>query len=93
MKVLITGITGFIGHHLGERLVNNGHEVLAIVRPTSKIAELSDNLRRNVKFYTCDENHTVMNIMSEICNQKQGGGWHSQCCLSLGDQFSERAQV
>ena len=67
MKILMTGITGFIGHHLGERLVNDGHEVFAIVRPTSKINELSENLRRNVKFFVYDNNNTVMDIITDIC--------------------------
>lgn len=63
----MTGITGFIGHHLGERLVNDGHEVYAIVRPTSKIDELSENLRHNVKFYVCDKDNTVLDILNEMC--------------------------
>ena len=63
----MTGITGFIGHHLGERLVNDGHEVYAIVRPTSKINELSDNLRRNVKFLTYDKDNTVLDIITDLC--------------------------
>lgn len=32
MKVLITGILGFIGSHLAEKLVDNGYEVYGIVR-------------------------------------------------------------
>lgn len=67
MKILMTGITGFIGHHLGERLVNDGHEVYAIVRPTSKIDELSENLRRNVKFYVYDKDNTVLDIITDLC--------------------------
>ena len=67
MKILMTGITGFIGHHLGERLVNDGHEVFAIVRPTSKIDELSENLRRNVKFHVYDKENTVLDIVTDLC--------------------------
>lgn len=67
MKILMTGITGFIGHHLGERLVNDGHEVYAIVRPTSKIDELSENLRRNVKFHVYDKDNTVLDIITDLC--------------------------
>ena len=67
MKVLMTGITGFIGHHLAERLVNDGHEVFAIVRPTSKINELSENLQRNVKFLINDENRTILDIVTDLC--------------------------
>jgi nucleoside-diphosphate-sugar epimerase len=32
MKILITGITGFIGKHLSRRLVNDGYDVYAVVR-------------------------------------------------------------
>lgn len=32
MRVLVTGITGFIGHKLGERLVKEGHQIVALVR-------------------------------------------------------------
>ncbi|MBR4152126.1 MAG: NAD-dependent epimerase/dehydratase family protein [Selenomonadaceae bacterium] len=67
MKILMTGITGFIGHHLGERLVNDGHEVHAIVRPTSKVNELSENLRRNVRFHVYDKDNTVLNIVTDLC--------------------------
>ncbi len=67
MKILMTGITGFIGHHLAERLINDGHEVYAIVRPTSKIDELSDNLRRNVQFHVYDKDNTVLDIITDLC--------------------------
>lgn len=67
MKILMTGITGFIGHHLGERLVKDGHEVHAIVRPTSKVNELSDNLRRNVQFHVCDKGNSVSDIVYNLC--------------------------
>lgn len=32
MKILVTGATGFIGSHLVERLVGDGHKVIAFVR-------------------------------------------------------------
>jgi len=32
MKYLITGITGFLGPHLANKLVNEGHEVYGLVR-------------------------------------------------------------
>lgn len=35
MKVLVTGAGGFIGSHVVEALINNGHEVIALVRYTS----------------------------------------------------------
>ena len=35
-KVLITGIAGFVGSHLAELLLAEGHEVYGLVRPRSK---------------------------------------------------------
>ena len=32
MRILVTGITGFIGQKLGERLAQEGHEIVALVR-------------------------------------------------------------
>src|SRR5688500_16952938 len=33
MKVLVTGATGFVGHHLARALAAEGHSVRALVRP------------------------------------------------------------
>ena len=40
MKAVVFGGTGFIGSHAAEQLVRAGHEVTAVVRPTSKTAFL-----------------------------------------------------
>lgn len=40
MKCLVTGATGFTGGHLARRLVANGHQVRALVRPGSNTAPL-----------------------------------------------------
>lgn len=40
MRFLVTGATGFIGGHLAERLVSEGHEVQALVRSPSKAGRL-----------------------------------------------------
>lgn len=51
MRVLVTGGAGFIGSHLADRLINNGHEV-------SVVDDLSGGFKRNlnseVKFYNVD---------------------------------------
>lgn len=40
MKVLVTGANGFLGSWLTRALVNEGHEVSILVRPTSNLSEL-----------------------------------------------------
>ena len=37
MKILLTGATGFIGSHLAQRLVAEGHELAILVRPSSSL--------------------------------------------------------
>src|SRR3990167_48232 len=42
MRYIVTGAAGFLGSHLTERLINDGHEVLAVDNN-------NDNIRRNLK--------------------------------------------
>src|SRR5262245_4380662 len=42
MRVLVTGATGFLGHHVVERLGREGHEAVALVRPTSDTRRLGE---------------------------------------------------
>jgi nucleoside-diphosphate-sugar epimerase len=41
-RILITGATGFIGSHLAELLVNDGHDVTCLKRKTSSLKWLKD---------------------------------------------------
>ncbi|MDD3776880.1 MAG: NAD-dependent epimerase/dehydratase family protein [Actinomycetota bacterium] len=41
MKALVTGATGFIGSHVAEKLIKEGFEVRALVRPESNLSNLS----------------------------------------------------
>jgi len=40
MKLLVTGASGFLGSHLCHRMTAEGHEVRALVRPTSDLSRL-----------------------------------------------------
>ena len=44
MKILLTGATGFIGHHLLATLIQAGHQVTACVRNPAKLAQLVDDI-------------------------------------------------
>jgi dihydroflavonol-4-reductase len=44
MKYFITGATGFIGTHLVDRLVENGHEVIALTRDRSNAEHLPESV-------------------------------------------------
>ncbi len=44
MKVLVTGASGFVGTHLCERLLKDGHEVFALVRSPKKFDLKHDKL-------------------------------------------------
>ena len=41
-KVLVTGATGFTGWNLSRRLIQEGEQLVAFVRPTSQINNLLD---------------------------------------------------
>lgn len=47
MKILLTGASGFIGSHVARSLIHDGHEIHALLRPssdTSLIADILPNL-------------------------------------------------
>ncbi|HUV77818.1 MAG TPA: NAD-dependent epimerase/dehydratase family protein [Desulfobacterales bacterium] len=62
MKVFVTGATGFIGSHLVKRLVQDGHNITCLVRPTSKIEPLK-TLGVNLIFGDVTKKDTVVEGM------------------------------
>ena len=53
MKVLITGITGFVGAHLAELSLKRGHKVFGTYRYRSQFADASRFVQR-IKLFDCD---------------------------------------
>src|SRR5436190_9265102 len=53
MKVLLTGATGFIGSHLARLLVSGGHQVTAIIKPSTPRWRITD-LVNAIDIIECD---------------------------------------
>ena len=55
MKVLITGILGFVGSHLAERLVDSGYEVSGVVRRVAnRNMEVIGNIAKDITLVSGD---------------------------------------
>ena len=52
MKVAVSGATGFIGKHVVSRLLEHGHEVIAVCRDKSRAKSMS--WFDKVEFVFCD---------------------------------------
>lgn len=66
-KVFITGATGFVGSHIARRMVKEGYEVHALVRPRSDTWRIRDVESRLVK-HTGDltDRESLQRMMQEI---------------------------
>jgi GDP-4-dehydro-6-deoxy-D-mannose reductase len=53
MKVLITGIAGFVGSHLAELLLKNGDEVFGICLACESLENI-EKIRKNLQLFNCD---------------------------------------
>ena len=63
MKILITGANGFVGSHLCEKLIKEGHFVFALVRSPSKFKILPSE---NMKVIKGDLDQEILEWMNEI---------------------------
>jgi len=63
-KVLITGITGFVGSHLSEFLLKSNYQVFGTARPRSKTENI-DHLRSKIKLFDADilDSHSIYEVV------------------------------
>jgi GDP-4-dehydro-6-deoxy-D-mannose reductase len=66
-KALITGITGFVGSHLGEHLLEEDLEVYGTVRWRSKTENI-DHIKRKLKLKQADmrDSHSLELVLNEV---------------------------
>lgn len=67
MKILITGITGFVGSHLAEYCLKNGDDVYGTIRSHHLGDELErvKDIRKSIKLYECNlmNRSSVFNVI------------------------------
>jgi len=64
-KILVTGVAGFLGSHLAEKLADKGHQVVGIDNMTGGY---KDNVPKNIKFFEfdCCNLEKMNNVMKNI---------------------------
>jgi len=63
MKILVTGVAGFLGSHLSKKLIENNHEVIGI--DNLKGGDRC-NIPRKVRFYLKDTANFRDNVMFNL---------------------------
>ena len=61
MKVLITGVAGFLGSHLSQKLAESGHQIIGV---DNMMGGYEDNVPKNIEFFNydcCD-----LNLMKKV---------------------------
>ncbi|WPU91740.1 NAD-dependent epimerase/dehydratase family protein [Mucilaginibacter sabulilitoris] len=64
-KVLLTGVTGFLGSHTAIQLLNKGYEVIGTVRAKNRI-----NSIRNVIAAHTDQNHKLSFVVADLSDKE-----------------------
>ena len=65
MKILITGVAGFLGSHLSQKLSDLGHEIVGV---DNMIGGYKDNIPKNIKFFDfdCCDLKKMKSIMKKV---------------------------
>ena len=85
MRVLVTGATGFVGGHLVKRLLSERHEVHLVVRPSTDLDTVKDDLHRLVSH----RHNTTTKSMIQIVESAQPDAVIHVASLFLGEHESE----
>jgi len=70
MKIVVTGVTGFIGNAIVERLLTKSHEVYVIIRPQTDTSSLPENI------HTFIDNGNTQKLQSFFEDIKPDGVMH-----------------
>ena len=64
-KILVTGVAGFLGSHLSEKLADFGHKVIGI---DNMLGGYDDNIPKNIEFHKldCCDFEKVKSIMKDV---------------------------
>ena len=75
MKILVTGATGFIGKNLVSKLIDNGHDIYAVVRENSDISCISEDvhvytyngdINKLIKLFTVEKFDGIIHLASHF---------------------------
>ena len=63
-RALVTGASGYVGHHVATQLVDAGWGVSVMIRPTSDV-QILENIKDQIRFYEDDGTVDFVNRMVE----------------------------
>ena len=84
--IFVTGVAGFLGSHLSEKLVSLGHKVIGI---DNMLGGYDDNVPKNVEFHKidCCDHDKIKSLMKYMCKS-----WESKIdpeeCSILNPYFN-----
>ena len=67
MKILVTGVAGFLGSHLAQKLSELGHVVVGV---DNMIGGYKDNIPKNIEFFENYKHNSYHKILSPVHNYK-----------------------
>jgi len=91
MKVLITGIAGFVGSHLAELLLKKGKEVFGICLPDESLENIRE-IKKELRLTNCDitDFYRLSSVIKRINPDEI---YHLAALSSVGKSFSHPVDV